>query len=153
YRCHASLHCFASPVTNNGELLVVLGGRAFTSSSDYSDCLEQYKNFEPIRTGAALLDVNFTDAYELEEVAELVTSTAQIHLHTQSDSILMSDSPLEMEATPELLDAHKEIIRLSDELGRRNRAIAKLQEFMCEVAVNLDSEKVYSSILEKFSEM
>ncbi len=153
YRCHASLTCLASPINLSGELLVILQGRAFISSADYANCLQEYADFEPVQSAAALTDVNFADAPELRELAELVQSTAAIHLHTQSDAILLSDSPLDIEMTPELLDAHLEIIRLSDELERRNRAIAKLQEFMRDVAVNLDSEKVYAMLLAKFSEM
>ena len=36
FRCHAGLQCFAIPVDLNDKQLVILGGRAFTSTSEYS---------------------------------------------------------------------------------------------------------------------
>ena len=151
YRCHASLHCFASVVQAGERPLVVLGGRAFTSMADYSEFLADYADVAKVQNGECLKNVLFSDDRELADVAELVTTTAK-----QQPYGLVSQSaaaPADPETTPELLDAHLEIIRLSDELQSTNRAFQEFQEFFRSVTTNLDSEMIYTDALSKFSEI
>src|SRR5438105_7241124 len=45
YRCHAGLHCFATPVEIDEERgLVVIGGRAFVHGSDYREVAERFRS-------------------------------------------------------------------------------------------------------------
>src|SRR5215210_401310 len=45
YRCHAGLHCFATPVQVDaeGERLAVIGGRAFLTTADYRALAERLR--------------------------------------------------------------------------------------------------------------
>lgn len=148
--CHAGLHGFATPVTINNKQLVILGGRAFSATAEYADFLTRYGDLDGIISGEALRNVKFIDARELREAAELVASTAEYHFQTAARAVTR---PEEAKASPDLLDAHLEIIRLADELESKNRSIASLQEFLRGVVTTLDSQKVYPSVLAKFSEI
>lgn len=150
YSCHAGLHCFAAPVTINNKQLVILGGRAFSATAEYADFLSRYGDLDGILTGDALRNVKFIDSRELREAAELVASTAEYHFQTAARAVAQ---PEETKASPDLLDAHLEIIRLADELESKNRSIRSLHEFLRGVTTSLDSQKVYPSVLTKFSEI
>jgi diguanylate cyclase (GGDEF)-like protein len=149
FRCHAGLHCFAVPVAINDKRLLILGGRAFSSASEYGEFLGRFGSLEGIRSGEGLRNVKFVDARELREAAELVASTAQYHFQSQEN--IEDRPPDEPETQPDLLDAHLEIIRLADQLESKNRSMAQLFEFLRGVASSLDSQKVYQSTLAKFS--
>jgi diguanylate cyclase (GGDEF)-like protein len=151
YRCHAGLQCFASPISRTGRTLVVLGGRAFISTKDYSDFLRRYKEFQEVETGECLQNIKFADAREVREAEELIASTALYYFHSSMNQL--SPLAIEPESTPDLLDAHLEIIRLSDELETKSRSIYQFQEFLSVIAQSLDSEKVYSEVLSKFSDI
>src|SRR5262249_4079127 len=149
YRCHAGLHCFAIPVALDNKRLVVLGGRAFTSASEYNQFLSRYSDLEAVANGQGLKNVRFVASRDLHEAAELVGSTAFYHLRRAG----AGDRPEVSTATTELLDAHLEIIRLSDQLESRNRAMAQFYEFLHTVAATIDSQKIYQSVLAKFGEI
>ena len=148
--CHAGLHGFATPVTINNKQLVILGGRAFSATAEYADFLTRYGDLDGIVSGDALRNVKFIDARELREAAELVASTAEYHFQTAARAVTKTE---ETKASPDLLDAHLEIIRLAYELENKNRSIASLHEFLRGVTTSLDSQKVYPSVLAKFSEI
>jgi diguanylate cyclase (GGDEF)-like protein len=149
YRCHAGLHCFASPTAKSSKPLVILGGRAFTSTGDYSYFQRTYRDCEEVQEGDCLNSVKFMDGREVREAADLVINTANYHFQSSLNSL--SPINVEPEATPDLLDAHLEIIRLSDELETKNRSLHQFQEFLQGIAQSLDSESVYSEVLTKFS--
>jgi diguanylate cyclase (GGDEF)-like protein len=151
YRCHAGLQCFASPVSGNGKAFVILGGRAFISAKDYSEFLNRYEDFEEVENGECLKNIKFMDSRDIQEATELVTATAINHFQTSPHHIL--PLPLEPETTPDLLDAHLEILRLSDELETKTHSIHQFQEFFRVIAQSLNSEKVYSEVLSKFSDI
>lgn len=148
--CHAGLHGFATPVTINNKQLVILGGRAFSATAEYADFLSRYGDLDGIVSGDALRNVKFIDSRDLREAAELVASTAEYHFQTAARAVAR---PEETKASPDLLDAHLEIIRLADELESKNRSISSLHEFLRGVTTSLDSQKVYPSVLAKFSEI
>jgi diguanylate cyclase (GGDEF)-like protein len=150
YLCHARLKCFALPIQKSGTPLVVLGGRSFTSSATYSEFLNRYDDFEALETGQALKNIKFTDTRELADIAELISSTAEAHF----EKAVTLPAPAEEPDLPSnLLDTHLEIIRLSDELENKNRALAQFQEFLRDVAPSLDSNALYTEVLKKFNEI
>ena len=151
YTCHAGLHCFAIPVSISNKRLVILGGRAFTSAAEYTDFLRRYSDLESVTTGECLKNIKFLDARDLTQAADLVDSTARYHF--QSASKIDAQSAEIAQASPDLMDAHLEIIRLSDQLESRKRSIAQFYDFLRSVASSLDSQKVYHSVLAKFSEI
>ncbi|MFL6216143.1 MAG: diguanylate cyclase [Blastocatellia bacterium] len=151
YTCHAGLHCFAMPVSIGKRQLVILGGRAFTSTAEYMRFQRNYNDLPAVRSGECLKNIKFLDARDLAQTAELVDSTATYHFHTALPAEpVTSGNP---NTSPELLDAHLEIIRLTDQLETRKRAIAQFYEFLRGIAATLDSDKVYQTVLIKFSEM
>jgi len=152
YTCHAGLHCFATPVSIGKRQLVILGGRAFTSTTEYMRFLRDYSDLPAVITGECLKNVKFLDARDLKQAGELVDSTASYHFH----SVPLAAAPAATgnpQTSPELLDAHLEIIRLTDQLETRKLAISQFYNFLRGVAASLDSGKVYQSVLAKFSEM
>jgi diguanylate cyclase (GGDEF)-like protein len=151
YRCHAGLHCFALPITIDKKPLAVLGGRAFTSASEYARFLSRYNDLEAVRRGECFSNVAFVDARELREAADLVASA--IEYHSQVSAPTAPGPAAEPDTRPELMDAHLEIIRLADQLESKNRSIAHFYDFLRGVAATLDSQKVYHSVLAKFSEI
>ncbi len=164
YRCHAGLCCFAAPVQVERQHLVVLGGRAFTTSSAYSNFLNQYDDLEGVQNGRGLKNIKFISARDFDDTAQLVVSTAESQFQSaqlpSDDSVSMADKTdipalLEpkSEASLHLLDAHLEIIKLSDQLDSRNRAIARFQDFLKSIASSLDSQRVYQSLLIKLGEI
>jgi diguanylate cyclase (GGDEF)-like protein len=170
YVCHAGLHCFAIPVSISNKQLVILGGRAFTSASEYTEFLERCGDLEEVETGECLKNIKFLDSRELAEAADLVDSTASYHFQSAdkmearaaeiSQASASRNSATQAsasqraisQASPDLMDAHLEIIRLSDQLESRKRSIAQFYDFLRSIASSLDSQKVYHSVLAKFSE-
>jgi len=151
YTCHAGLHCFAMPVSIGKRQLVILGGRAFTSTAEYMRFLRDYSDLPAVASGECLKNIKFLDARDLKQGAELVESTASYHFHSAQPDEAPSAGILQ--TSPALLDAHLEIIRLTDQLEVRKRAIAQFYNFLRGVAASLDSGKVYQTVLAKFSEM
>jgi diguanylate cyclase (GGDEF)-like protein len=149
YRCHAGLHCFAVPVSVSGKHTVVVGGRVFTSAREYTEFLHRHESF--VAETNCLKNIKFVGSRELKETAELVGSTALYHLSAarKTDPQPAEVAPVQ----PELMDAHLEIIRLTDQLESRKRLVAQFYDFLRGVASSLDSQKVYQSVLAKFGEI
>ncbi len=147
FRCHAGLQCFAAPLTVESRSLVILGGRTFRSPSDYSQFLRRYSDMEAISSGRALNKVKFASQREMVETQQLVTAAAQYHLRSSRSRAEPSS------ATGHLLDAHLEIIRLTDELASRAQAISRVTEFLHHVTLALDPNVDYDTVLGKLGAM
>jgi diguanylate cyclase (GGDEF)-like protein len=149
--CHAGLHCFAIPVPFAGKQLVILGGRAFTTAAEYADMIRRYGDMDALTTGDCLKNVKFVAARDLRVAAEQVASSAACHFRDAGEP---RPRPAEIsQASPELMDAHLEIIRLTDQLESRKRALAQFYDFLRGIASTIDSQKVYHSVLARFSEI
>src|SRR5262249_19780156 len=128
YRCHAGLTCFATPIEVSGKQIVILGGRAFVSRSDYENFLENYSDLEQVRSGVCLRSISFVRPAELQQASALVSSRAESHFAATE-----AQRPIAVEAeeVPKgLLDAHLEIIRLTDQLESRKRALGQFYDFL-----------------------
>ncbi len=151
FSCHAGLHCFAIPVSIEQKQLVILGGRAFTSTAEYSEFLSNHSELDAVASGECLKNIKFIDSRELGEAADLVSSTALYHFQSKGkQAIAPAEAP---PASAELMDAHLEIIRLTDQLESRKRSLTQFYDFLRGVASSLDSQKVYQSVLAKFSQI
>ena len=146
FQCHAGLNCFALPVLDSPQKLVVLGGRAFRSSADYSRFLRTYDDLDAVRNGESLKSANFIGTRELKEARELVSSTIKSHFKPKP-------APPVQPPPEQTFEAQVEMVRMSDQLENKSRSIAQLYDFLRGVASTLDSQKVYSSVLAKFSEI
>jgi diguanylate cyclase (GGDEF)-like protein len=151
YVCHAGLHCFAVPVSLAEKQLLILGGRAFTTTAEYTDLIRRCGDLDEMTSGECLKNVKFVDVRDLREAAELIDSAATYHFKEASR---VEPPPAEIsQASPELMDAHLEIIRLTDQLESRKRSISQFYDFLRVVASTIDSQKVYHSVLARFSEI
>jgi diguanylate cyclase (GGDEF)-like protein len=151
FACHAGLHCFAIPVAIDQKQVVILGGRSFASTTEYSRFLRTYESLAAVGSGDCLKTIKFLDTRELVEAADLVGSTASYHFKTPRKS---QPQPAEgPTGSTTLLDAQLEIVRLTDQLESRRRSIGQFYGFLRSISSSLDSQKVYHSLLEKFSEL
>jgi diguanylate cyclase (GGDEF)-like protein len=151
YKCHAGLSCFASPVDVGGEHIVVLGGRVFASGADYTHFLKCYLDLEQVRSGESLRNVSFAGVRELSQAAALVDSSAEAHFSSRDAAPPVARDANDV--SPGLLDAHLEIIRLTDQLESRRVALDRLHDFLRGVASTLDSRRAYQLILMKVREI
>lgn len=152
YRCHAGLHCFASPVQVDKEQIVVLGGRVFTSTSEYSQFLNRYSELDEVRTGQSLKNIKFIHPHDLRDSAELVTSTAQCHFQSARLAPAMRQAEYE-KSDSSISHSQTESIRLPDHVENRNRSITRFYDFLRTIASTLDSQKVYPAMLTKLGEI
>ena len=151
YRCHAGLQCFTVPIHLHGKQLAILGGRAFTSTSDYSSFLDRHSSLEQVASGECLNSVKFADARGLREAAARVLSSAARCLGDETASqpqVTQSVAP-----STEMIEARREIVYLRDQLESRKQSFNQFYEFLRTVASTLDSQQTYDSVLMKFSEM
>lgn len=151
FTCHAGLHCFAIPVSIDKKQLVILGGRSYASTAEYTEFLRRYGDMGAVESGECLKSLKFIDARELAETADLVGSTASYHFQNARKAEPPAD---EVGREPSsLLDAQLEIVRLTDQLETRKRSIGQFYEFLRGISSTLDTQRVYHSLLEKFSEL
>lgn len=152
FRCHAGLSCFVTPIRIGENDMVVLGGRVFTGTSDYSDCVRRYSDLTGNRTASFLKDVKFTTASEFAEAENLVCAAASTH------SVGASKGP----SLRQLLDAHRygerqtgklAIIRGGQPSWQKGPAAEKLEEILRHVTDALDAGAVYQFLLAKLSEL
>jgi diguanylate cyclase (GGDEF)-like protein len=82
YRCHANLYCFATPVRPAEAVrpLVILGGRVFLSTRDYSTFLKQEQAGGKRLETAIFRNLKFTDAQEIERASHHIISLAREQL-------------------------------------------------------------------------
>lgn len=80
YRCHAGLQCFALPVAISIERkLVVIGGRAFASGSDYRNFVERVRagDLQDVASDELFRNVIFADEADLDHAALKLSRAAQ----------------------------------------------------------------------------
>jgi diguanylate cyclase (GGDEF)-like protein len=145
FRCHAGLHCFAFPLPNRK--FVILGGRAFNSSAEYSGFLRRYGDLVASTSGSCLRNVKFMDAHDLADASKLIASTTQYQPLQPRPTGNFSSGPLN--APRHLLDAHLEIIRLTDELENKRQSLAHLSEVLRGAASPGYSKRGYDYMLAK----
>jgi diguanylate cyclase (GGDEF)-like protein len=156
YRCHAGLSCFAIPLSIEKRKLVILGGRAFTSSADYNEFLQRFRYLSSVESGECLKSVRFVNSRELRDSTHLVASTAEYHFQsgsTRPEVKAGTARPEEAEASQELLDAHLEIIRLADQVEIQKKSITRMKDFLRSIAPLLDSPRLYTLLLSKVRDM
>ncbi|HEY3135190.1 MAG TPA: diguanylate cyclase [Blastocatellia bacterium] len=144
FTCHAGLHCFAIPVRIAQKQLVILGGRSFASTAEYAEFLRDCGDLPAIASGESLKNIKFIETRDLAEAAALAGSTAAYHFHHARKGA-------GTQAAPSVLDSQEEIDRLTDQLESRRRSIGRFYEFLRSITSAIDSQKVYQSVLEKFS--
>lgn len=79
YRCHAGLQCFSLPVRIGGKQLAVIGGRAFSSGTDYRELVERVRSgdLQELAAGDLFQNVIFADEADLDHAALKVSRAAE----------------------------------------------------------------------------
>jgi diguanylate cyclase (GGDEF)-like protein len=132
FRCHAGLHSFAFPVTLERRQLVVMGGRAFNTSSEFDQFLEKYGRLDSVENGSALRNIKFISARELYDAAELARSGSALEPESPAPARLPAQESGSKTAAAE----PARNIRLVEEFDARKQAIGRLYEFLRTVAVH-----------------
>jgi diguanylate cyclase (GGDEF)-like protein len=158
YKCHAGLQCFAKPVEiGTKKKLAVIGGRAFTKSSDYQQLVERFRSgdLQTLASDDAFSNVIFTDAQRLEELAERIERTThRFHASSSngSDKVKVQPQPAAAPAPPAKRDLEQEIHRLRTELEYRSRITNSLQHFLERISC-ADPTTTYNSIVSNSKEL
>jgi diguanylate cyclase (GGDEF)-like protein len=78
YRCHAGLQCFALPIQIGDRALAVIGGRAFSTGTDYREFVERVRagDLRDLETADVFRNVIFADEADLDHAALKVSRAA-----------------------------------------------------------------------------
>jgi len=160
YKCHAGLQCFASPVElGTKKKLAVIGGRAFTKSSDYQQLVERFRtgDLQDLSSDEAFSNVIFTDTQRLVEFAERIERTTHRFHAASSNGSSKGKTKAQPESAPAAPaspkpDLELEIHRLRTELEYRSRITNSLQHFLERISCD-DPTKTYNSIVSNSKEL
>ena len=106
YRCHAGLQCFAIPVGITPERrLVVIGGRAFASGSDYRELVERVRSgdLQELTSDELFQNVIFAEEGALDHAALKVTRAAHDFVEEPGaapEEVTREDSDVEAADSP-----------------------------------------------------
>jgi diguanylate cyclase (GGDEF)-like protein len=167
YKCHAGLSCFAKPVQLGGKRnLAVIGGRAFTKSSDYQQLMERFRtgDLQDIASESVFANILFSEPQRIRELAERVDLAARrLKTSPSNGSGLRLVHGTEPSKTPPEVvppiakkettsDLELEVQRLRNELEYRSRFTDSLQHFLERISC-ADPVKTYNSIIASSKEL
>ena len=171
YKCHAGLQCFTMPVQiGERKDLAVIGGRTFTSASDYRSLIERFRAGElnELLSRGPFENVIFSEPERLEKTAkriEKAAGTREVHspqspVQSQSVSDVSREASVVVspggENQPDIRetdsaqaktsDLQLELDRLRGELEYRTNLDEYLQNFLERIS-STDAAATYQSIL------
>jgi diguanylate cyclase (GGDEF)-like protein len=154
YKCHAGLSCFAKPVELGSKRnLVVIGGRAFSKSSDYRILMERFRtgDLQELASENVFANILFSEPQRLAELAERVDRAAQ-RFKTASSNGSALKPVAKKETGNARQDLELEVQRLRSELEYRSRFTDSLQHFLERISC-ADPVKTYNSIITSSKEL
>jgi diguanylate cyclase (GGDEF)-like protein len=154
YKCHAGLSCFAKPVElGSKRTLVVIGGRAFSKSSDYRILMERFRtgDLQELASENVFANILFSEPQRLAELAERVDRAAQ-RFKTASSNGSALKPVAKKETGNARQDLELEVQRLRSELEYRSRFTDSLQHFLERISC-ADPVKTYNSIITSSKEL
>jgi diguanylate cyclase (GGDEF)-like protein len=104
YRCHAGLQCFAMPVElDEQRQLVMIGGRALVSSSDYRDLAERFRSgdLQELFSDDLFRNVIFADEADLDHAALRVAKSARDFKEETPDEVDLAPVAQLSDAAPQ----------------------------------------------------
>ncbi|HET9478156.1 MAG TPA: diguanylate cyclase, partial [Pyrinomonadaceae bacterium] len=157
YKCHAGLQCFAKRVELGSKRnLAVIGGRAFTRSTDYQQLIERFRtgDLQSLAQDQTFSNVIFAEAQRVEELAERVDRTTQRFHAAASNGSAKTKAKVQPEtaAAPPKPDLEHEVRRLRTELEYRARITNSLQHFLDRISC-AEPAKTYNSIVANSREL
>jgi len=154
YKCHAGLSCFAKPVELGSKRnLVVIGGRAFSKSSDYRILMERFRtgDLQELASENVFANILFSEPQRLAELAERVDRAAR-RFKTASSNGSALKPVAKKETGNARQDLELEVQRLRSELEYRSRFTDSLQHFLERISC-ADPVKTYNSIITSSKEL
>lgn len=157
YKCHAGLQCFAKRVELGGKRnLAVIGGRAFTRSTDYQQLIERFRtgDLQNLAQDETFSNVIFAEAQRVDELAERVDRTTQRFHAAASNGSAKTKTKAQAEpaTAPAKPDLEYEVRRLRTELEYRSRITNSLQHFLDRISC-AEPAKTYNSIVANSREL
>lgn len=146
FRCHAGLNCFSVWIE---ELqAAVLGGRAFTSTSDYRHFLRSYGKLLSSQNGHCLANVKFCDPRELREAAELISTTGCVYAGDDEQTTQLLNDTFQSQNRVEQREHHLEVVR--EPLPRSTDGV---MEILRDIPAAIDPKGTYNHLLAKVSRL
>jgi diguanylate cyclase (GGDEF)-like protein len=155
YRCHAGLHCFATPVQlGNQTGLAMIAGRTFLSAADYRSAAKRFSegDLSDIPKHGIFDNVIFSSREVLDGLADRLVRTVRDYNGqiTVPEPSQASPKPSETQSTEPHLQ--QEIARLQAELDSRTRFNESLQYFLERIS-STDPQATYLAILNNSREL
>jgi diguanylate cyclase (GGDEF)-like protein len=156
YRCHAGLQCFALPVKIGGRSLAVIGGRAFSTGTDYREFVERVRagDLRDLETADLFQNVIFADEADLDHAALRVSRAADefreaaVAGETQPPESVAVTSPESQEA-----DAHEARPPVAHvAVATRNRFADTIRRFAEKIDA-AEPSQIYEAILAQSTEL
>ena len=156
YRCHAGLHCVATPVSIEGRSnLVAIGGRAFVKSADYQALIERFRtgDLQALASDQLFANIIFAERQRIRDLAEqLVRTSRRFRAVEQTpgtekpSNVIPLNGPRTLVKTLPDETLQSEVERLRNELEYRSRVADSLQHFLERISSN-DPAQTYQSII------
>ena len=150
YRCHAGLHCFATPVKISGkENLAVIGGRAFLEILDYKETVERLRSgdLQGLFAAETFENVIFGTARRLEDLAARLEKAAGLHSpHAAQPLTEPSEAKAKSDSNSEAPELKREIERLRRQVEHQSRFAQSMQYFLGRIS-STEPEETYVAIL------
>lgn len=160
YRCHAGLQCFAMPVElDQQRQLVVIGGRAFVSSSDYRELAERFRSgdLQELFSDDLFRNVIFADEADLDHAALRVAKAAREFTRETPDELASSLAPQADGSAVETASEPEPIERESAATAKaefdRHRSFADSIRRFAEQIDASDPAQTYQSIVAQSAEL
>jgi diguanylate cyclase (GGDEF)-like protein len=160
YRCHAGLQCFAMPVEIASQRqLAVIGGRAFTSTSDYRELAERFRSgdLKDLASDELFRNVIFADEADLDHAALRVARAARDFEEKPSEDIvsgasrIFGDAQAVVEAKAETEDRRSEA-SVRRGLDRRAPFAESIRRFTEQIDAS-EPAQTYASILTQAADL
>jgi len=161
YRCHAGLQCFAMPVELGSQSqLAVIGGRAFTSSSDYRELAERFRSgdLKDLSSDNLFRNVIFADEADLDHAAlrvakaarEFVATASKPDAPTLSVEVTKPTEPVTVDEPP--AEDRRTEASLRRGLDRRAPFADSIRRFTEQIDAS-DPAQTYASILSQAADL
>jgi diguanylate cyclase (GGDEF)-like protein len=156
YRCHAGLHCVATPVAIEGRSnLAGIGGRAFVKSADYQALIERFRtgDLQALASDQLFANIIFAERQRIRELAEQLVRTGRRFRAVEQrpgtekpSNVIPLNGPRTLIKTAPDETLQSEVERLRNELEYRSRVADSLQHFLERISSN-DPTQTYQSII------
>jgi diguanylate cyclase (GGDEF)-like protein len=157
YRCHAGLQCFALPVKISGRSLAVIGGRAFSSGTDYRAFVDRVRggDLRDLETAEVFRNVIFADEADLDHAALRVSRTADEFRDVTgpAEATQTTESPVVTPLQPQAPEVRETPTAVPHvAVARRDRFAESIRRFAEQIDA-AEPSQIYEAILAQSTEL